>query len=359
MMAGYPSKWVPTSNGIAMQRARIILPLAFLVRANDTALHRSWLKTAVDGLLTRKHCEGTWCAYKEELNHTGWGGATKVPNNGTHFLHCLLVPLECLGGVLLGLTKYVKLIEDYGTFEAPLNQANDDPVSDFLYTSNFALLGLHEAAAALGDPAIKADEDKLADYIIRLQARSTEHPELDGAWMRAFDYKKWEAWASDADIGWGAWSVESGWTQSWITTTLGMRQLNTTLWDLGSSLEPTIKGDFDTWSAVMFPPPPPPPPPIPCDPPVLCIPVSTHTICRCLWCIGPLTDCGVCPQKGKPITFTLLTHDEALCAGNTSAPAHVVYTGKICKGTAIQWEAGAIQRSFWRFFSAHFCPCFG
>jgi hypothetical protein len=31
-----------------------------------------------------------------------------------------------------------------GTFEAPLNQFNDDPVSDFLYTSNFALLGLHE-----------------------------------------------------------------------------------------------------------------------------------------------------------------------------------------------------------------------
>ena len=32
MMAGYPQKWIPTSNGIAMQRARILLPLAFLVR---------------------------------------------------------------------------------------------------------------------------------------------------------------------------------------------------------------------------------------------------------------------------------------------------------------------------------------
>jgi hypothetical protein len=40
MMENYPAKWVPTDNGIAMQRARIILPLAFLVRANDTALHR-------------------------------------------------------------------------------------------------------------------------------------------------------------------------------------------------------------------------------------------------------------------------------------------------------------------------------
>ncbi len=29
--------------------------------------------------------------------------------------------------------------------------------------------------------------------------------------------------ASDADVGWGAWSVESGWTQSWITIVLGMR----------------------------------------------------------------------------------------------------------------------------------------
>jgi hypothetical protein len=63
--------------------------------------------------------------------------------------------------------------EDYGTFEAPLNQHNDDPVSDFLYTSNFALLGLHEAAAALGDNAtIRAEEDKLAEYIVRLQVRA-------------------------------------------------------------------------------------------------------------------------------------------------------------------------------------------
>jgi hypothetical protein len=106
------------------------------------AEHRGWLKTAVEGLLTRQHCEGTWCAFKEELSHPGWGGSTRVPDNA-----------------------------DYGTFEAPLNQANDDPVSDFLYTSNFALLGLHEAAAALGDPAISAVEDKLADYIVRLQAR--------------------------------------------------------------------------------------------------------------------------------------------------------------------------------------------
>lgn len=86
-----------------------------------------------------------------------------------------------------------------------------------------------------------------------MQARSTEHPDLDVAFFRAFDYEKWEAWASDADIGWGAWSVESGWTQSWITTTLGLRLLNTSLWDVGASLQ-GIRTDFETWIPVMFPP---------------------------------------------------------------------------------------------------------
>jgi hypothetical protein len=123
MMDNYPSAWVPTANGIAMQRARIILPLAFLVRANDTALHRQWLTTAIDGLLTRQHCEGTWCAYKEELSHPGWGGSTAAPTSNAA----------------------------YGTGEAPLNQENDDPVTDFLYTSNFALLGLHEVRCGLFD----------------------------------------------------------------------------------------------------------------------------------------------------------------------------------------------------------------
>ena len=56
MMEGYPQSWIPTSNGIAMQRARILLPLAWLVRVNDTQIHRLWLQTAVDGLLTLRHC---------------------------------------------------------------------------------------------------------------------------------------------------------------------------------------------------------------------------------------------------------------------------------------------------------------
>lgn len=117
------------------------------------------------------------------------------------------------------------------------------------------MLGLHEAAAATGNATYRVVENRLVDFIVRLQAKSDVHPEVDGAFFRAFDYNKWEAWASDADVGWGAWSVETGWTQSWISTVLGFRQLNTSLWQLGTSID-NIKQDFETWIPIMFPLPP-------------------------------------------------------------------------------------------------------
>ena len=63
---------------------------------------------------------------------------------------------------------------DYGKHEAPLIQANGDPVSDMLYTANFAFIGLYEAAAA-GNPAARAAADKLAEFFCRIdRACSTE-----------------------------------------------------------------------------------------------------------------------------------------------------------------------------------------
>jgi hypothetical protein len=92
-------------------------------------------------------------------------------------------------------------------------------------------LALHEAAAALRDPVIKAAGDKLAAFLCRIQIQSESHPELHGGWFRAFDFTRWEYWASSADAGWGAWSIETGWTQSWITAVFALRIKGTTLWD--------------------------------------------------------------------------------------------------------------------------------
>ncbi len=120
----------------------------------------------------------------------------------------------------------------YGTNEASLIQQNGDPLADMLYTCNFTFLGLHEAYAATGNSKYRTMEDKLAEFFLRIQVKSPLHPELDGVWFRAFDFNIWDYWGSNADSGWGAWSVENGWTQGWIITVLSLRELDKNLWDL-------------------------------------------------------------------------------------------------------------------------------
>jgi len=197
-MDQYPNGLTWT-NGLAQERARILLPLAWLVRVDDTPRHRAMLHKAVDGLLTLQ----TECgAIREEL-----------------------------GDPAISTFPPPKTNSEYGIGEAPLIVRNGDPVADMLYTNNFALLGLHEVASVTGDPRVREAEDRLADFLIRIQACSKAIPEVDGGWMRAFDFNRWEPWGCDADAGWGAWSIESGWTQAWIVSVLAMRQMNTSLWD--------------------------------------------------------------------------------------------------------------------------------
>lgn len=198
-MAAYPARWHWT-NGIQQERARMLLPLAWLVRVADTPEHRGWLDFMAAELLRGQDGCG---AIREELGDLATGDYGPPKTNA-----------------------------DYGLHEATLIQANGDPLSDLLYTTNFAFLGLHEAAAVAGDADIRAASDRLAHFLCRIQVRSEQRPELDGAWFRAFDYRRWDYWGSNADAGWGAWSIESGWTQAWITSVLAMRQMNTSLWDL-------------------------------------------------------------------------------------------------------------------------------
>ena len=101
-----------------------------------------------------------------------------------------------------------------------------------------------------GESYYKEAEDKLAEFLCRVQIKSEKQPELVGGWFRAFDIKNWEYWASNTDAGWGAWCIESGWSQSWITTVLGLRQLNTSLWDF--TRESRIKEHFNSLRKLML-----------------------------------------------------------------------------------------------------------
>lgn len=195
----YPDQWRWT-NGIQQERARMLLPLAWLVRVEDTPEHRAWLHQIADEMLAHQDACG---AVREQVGDRGMGAYAPYASN-----------------------------EAYGTNEAPLIQCNGDALSDLLYTTNFAFLGLHEASMATGDGSLVEAEERLAKYLCRIQVRSRAHPELDGAWFRAHDFARWEYWASNGDAGWGAWSIESGWTQAWITAVLAMRLEGTSLWDM-------------------------------------------------------------------------------------------------------------------------------
>lgn len=111
-------------------------------------------------------------------------------------------------------------------------QDNGDTIADLLYSNNFAFVGLVEAAAATNNSVYQKAADGLASFLVRIQATSTEVPELHGAYFRAFDYKAWDFWGSASDWGWGPWSVETGWTEGWIAAGFALRALNKSMWEL-------------------------------------------------------------------------------------------------------------------------------
>lgn len=197
-MADYPEKW-KWGSSLQTQRARMILPLAWLLRIEDTEEHRRWLDLVTDDMLKNQVDCG---AIREEL------------------------------GKGKGMFKELKKNSDYGSDEGSLITINGQQISCMLYTNNFALFSLNEAAKATGDKKYSNAAERLADFLVRIQVKSEQHKDLDGAWFRAFDYGKWDYWASNSDAGWGAWCTLTGWIQSWIVTSQVQIQQQQSFWDI-------------------------------------------------------------------------------------------------------------------------------
>ena len=140
-MKAYPHGWRWKDN---IERAHMLLCLAWLVRADDTPEHRGWLRRVAADLLERQGSTGS--------------------------IH------EWLGPEYSGFFQIPVSNEAYGTTETPLIQQNGDPATDQLYTTGFALFGLHEAVAATGDAALRSAEDRLAEFLCRIQIRSPKFP---------------------------------------------------------------------------------------------------------------------------------------------------------------------------------------
>ena len=212
MMEAYPDRWKAECGRMEEERIHMLLPLAWLIRVDDKPEHRDWLKQMMGYILTEQDSSG---AIPQRVDH---------PYTAN---------------------------EQYGAGEAPIAYASGDPATDLLYSTNFAAIGLHEASAVTGDSSYKRAADRLADFLIRIQTQSETHPELDGTWYRGCDFRRWDYWGSDGDAGWGVWTTESGWTHSWITATLALRQMKNSLWDL--SKDSQIARYFERYRQQMLP----------------------------------------------------------------------------------------------------------
>ena len=193
-MKRYPDDWGYALHEMQMERGRMILPLAWLVRVDDTPEHRKWLRRVVSDMRKRMDSSG---AIQEEL---------------------AAVPL--------------KSNDEYGTCEVSIIHDNNDPCADVFYSMAPALVGIHEAYSATGEDQYAEMVDKMVEFFIRVQVRSEKHPRLDGGWTRAFDFHEWDYFGGDGDTGWGAWCSETGWLQSHVVAVLAARRMGTSLWDL-------------------------------------------------------------------------------------------------------------------------------
>lgn len=154
------------------EHVRMLFPLALLYRYEPTEEVKGWIGALTDFIRSKQDTCG---AILE------WDGL--APNSN----------------------------EKFGTGETSIMQENGNPVSDQLYDTGFALMHLWVAYRITGDRDLLRMFESLGDYLSRIQIRE-ESRLLDGTWMRSFDFRRWEYFGSSADIGWGPYCVETGWS---------------------------------------------------------------------------------------------------------------------------------------------------
>lgn len=160
---------------------RLILPLSWLYFITKDPLHKNWLYKVVSDLQKFKHMTG---AYLEWDN----GYKANMRNSG-------------------------------GKGECSILTRNGDPIVDLLYSNNWLPLGFITAYYVTGDAYFKKLWKDTSKFMILSQIHSN-NKHINGAWARAFDVNKVDIFASPNDVGWGPWSIESGWTVAEITSGL-------------------------------------------------------------------------------------------------------------------------------------------
>ncbi|MHA1682013.1 MAG: hypothetical protein ACTSUE_13830 [Promethearchaeota archaeon] len=120
----------------------------------------------------------------------------------------------------------------YGTSEVSVYTTNTDMITDQLYSTGFLAVALYFAWKTGACDEAWPILVKLLDFLCAIQYRSTtSNPQLDGCWMRGFDYGIEEYYGANGDIGWGAYSVESGWMVAVIASALELVLIDFDPWN--------------------------------------------------------------------------------------------------------------------------------
>ncbi|WP_329004713.1 hypothetical protein OHA18_15145 [Kribbella sp. NBC_00709] len=139
--------------------------------------------------------------------------------------------------------------EAYGVDEASIFQANGDPVTDQLYGTPFAAWALPIVHQITGEPVFEELAQGVLDYLSRIQIDDPADEQLDGAWQRAFDFDAWEYFGSNADLGWGPYCVETGWSIApTLIAAMQYLQANAFFPEPRVDLQPvaTVRAEFDS-----------------------------------------------------------------------------------------------------------------
>ncbi len=187
IMTHYPETKREQSQ--TQELCRLILPLSWLYEVTGVKEHLNWLYKVAHDLQQYYHPSGAYLewddGYQASMRHS--------PGSG----------------------------------ESSLLSTNGDPVADLLYSNNWLPIGWIQAYFITGDEWFKKLWEDTVRFMVNAQIES-EDIQIDGAWARAFDVEKMEVFGSPADVGWGPWSIESGWTVGEITSGLLMGLLEST-----------------------------------------------------------------------------------------------------------------------------------
>ena len=105
--------------------------------------------------------------------------------------------------------------------EGSILTQNGIPIVDNLYTVNWLSVGFVQAYLVTGDEYFMDLWRDIVKYYKNTQIVS-KNPQINGAWARGNDRELGEIYGIPNDIGWGPWSIESGWSMGQIGAGIAM-----------------------------------------------------------------------------------------------------------------------------------------